>query len=118
MSTPIKTNPAFAALAYRKTVLTNTVAHLRREYIGLDTEPKSTMLCEDVFQVDSKVPIAEVGFVVEDLIEEIEELKLEMAKFEFTKREHVSKRRKARKSKSKAGKGKQPEESDPEDGEG
>jgi len=102
MSKLIKTNPAYAALAYRKTVLSHLVTHLKRDYVGLDTDPKSTLLCEEVFQVDAQVPVEEVGYVIEDLVDEISEIQLDLDKFEFTKREHVRKRR-SRKKKSSEG---------------
>jgi hypothetical protein len=106
MTKLIQTNPAYAALAYRRTVLKHVVTSLRRDHIGLDTEPKEVLICEDVFQVDAHVPIEEVGYVVEDLVEEIEELSLEMSKFEFSKREYVSKRlSKVRKRESQGEKG-------------
>lgn len=99
MSKLIKTNAAYASLAYRRTVLDQVVTYLQREFIGLDTDPKDVLVCDEVFQADAKVPIEEVGYVVEDLIDEIEEIKLDMNKFEFGEREHASKRKERRKQK-------------------
>jgi len=118
MSTPIKTNPAYAALAYRRTVLHNTIVYLRRTFVGIDGDPKEKMICEDVIQVDSVVPVDEIDSVIEDLIDEEEELKLAMNKFEFVERTHEPKQRKKRKQKATQSKQKEGESPEQEGSEG
>jgi len=82
----IKTNEAYASLAYRRTIIHGVMTYLRRQFLGLDGEPKEKMTCEEVFQVDSMVPPEEVGYYIEELEEVEASLKLEMSKFEFTRR--------------------------------
>lgn len=87
MTRTIKTNEAYAAIAYRRTILRDVITHLRRQYIGVDGEPKAQLICEEVFQVDSIVPQEEVNRVVEELVDQDAELQLELSKFEFTRKD-------------------------------
>lgn len=84
---PTKTNEAYASLAYRKSIVQHLTAYVKRSFIGLDGEPKETLICEDVFQVDSEVPPEEFVSYMEELYQEEAELDLEMRKFEFARKE-------------------------------
>jgi len=48
-------------------------------------EPKHEVICEEVFREDSIVPEDEIQLVVEELEQEAEHLRLELAKFSFGK---------------------------------
>ena len=87
MTRTIKTNEAYAAIAYRRTILRDVITHLRRQYVGVDGEPKAQLICEEVFQVDSIVPQEEVNRVVEELVDQEAELQLELSKFEFARKD-------------------------------
>lgn len=89
MST-VRTNPAYAALAYRRTIIHNTIILLKREFVGLDTEPNKKMICEEVLAVDSEIPVEEIAQYVEELEREHHELTLELGKFEFTKKSQTN----------------------------
>lgn len=82
----VRTNPAYAALAYRRTIVHNTLIFLKREFIGLDAEPQRKMICEEVLHADSEVPVEEIVQFVEELERQHHELTLELNKFEFTKK--------------------------------
>lgn len=82
-----KTNPAYAALAYRKAILHHLSYHLQRNCLAAPgVEPKEKVISEDVFTIDSEVPFAEIESFLEGLIDEEEKIRLEMAKFEFTRK--------------------------------
>lgn len=87
MTRTIKTNEAYAAIAYKRTILREMITHLRRQYLGVDGEPKAQLICEEVFQVDSIVPQEEVNRVVEELVDEEAELQLQLGKFEFVRKD-------------------------------
>ncbi len=82
----VRTNPVYAALAYRRTVLQNTIIFLKREFVGLDAEPNKKMICEDVLHADSEVPVEEILQFVEELEQEQHTITLELSKFEFTRK--------------------------------
>lgn len=88
MTRTIKTDEAYAAIAYRKTIIHDLITYLHRQYVGVDSDPKCKLICEDVFQIDSIVPVEEVIRVIEDLTEEDARLKLELDKFEFTRKDN------------------------------
>ena len=93
-----RTNPAYAALAYRRTIIHNAIILLKREFIGVDSDPNKKMLCEEVLTVDSEVPVEEVAQYVEELEQEHHSLTLELGKFEFTrKNQNESKQQQAQK---------------------
>lgn len=86
-SRTIKTNPAYAALAYRKAIIHTLIYKLKRDCIGDSSNPpKEKLVSEDVFPVDGEVPVEEVALFVEELVDQKEAIELEMAKFEFTRK--------------------------------
>jgi hypothetical protein len=86
MTTPIRTNPAYAYLAYRKAILKHTINYLLSDVVGANGyAPKTTLVCDDVFREDSDVPPEEVLTFVEQLQQEEADLQLEMNKFDFRK---------------------------------
>ena len=104
MTRTIKTNSAYAALAYRKTVIHHLVYHLQRNCLpseGLDA--KETLVSEDVFSIDAEVPPEEIESFLEELIDQEEDIKLEMAKFEFTRKNHESEQRQSQSAQSQKG---------------
>jgi hypothetical protein len=105
MTNTIKTNPAYAAIAYRRTIVREMITHLRRQYVGMDGEPKAQLICEEVFQVDAVVPPEEVNRVVEELVDEEAELNLELSRFEFTRKDESAQGRKNKTAKAGRGKG-------------
>lgn len=86
-----RTNPAYAALAWRRTIIHQTITYLKREYVGVDEDPKQKMICEEVLAADSVVPIEEVANYLQELEREKHELTLELGKFEFTRRNNDQK---------------------------
>lgn len=79
-----RTNPAYATLAYRKSVVRALVNHLREDYLALSSStPSKELYCEDVYKVDSLVPPEAIQGIVEELEQEEQNIKLEMAKFSF-----------------------------------
>jgi hypothetical protein len=86
MNRPIKTNPAYASLAYRKAIVQFVSSAIRTRLIGLTGDPPEKLMCEDVFPVDAEVPAEELVDFVRQLAEEEAKLDLEMGKFEFTRR--------------------------------
>lgn len=85
----VRTNPAYAELAYKRTIIHQTIVYLRREFVGLDEEPKQEMICEDVLASDAVVPIESIAQFVEDLEEEEHNLTLELNKFQFTRQDNA-----------------------------
>jgi hypothetical protein len=98
MSSPLRTNPALAHLAYKKAIVNRTIAFLRRQYIGDETsDPRETLICEEVYPVDSHVPPEAIQHYLEGLAEEVAQLDLEIRKFDFTtptQKNHEQKRSK------------------------
>jgi hypothetical protein len=84
----VRTNPAFAHLAYRRSIVVALVDELRENYMALSgDEPKKSIICPDVLQEDATVPEDEYLNVIEELELEAENLRLELMKFQFTKKE-------------------------------
>ncbi len=81
-----RTNPAYKAIVYRRTIVHNVIISLKRDYLGVDSDPEKKMICEEVFAADSEIPTEEILQYVEELEREHHGLTLEMNKFEFTKR--------------------------------
>jgi hypothetical protein len=84
----MKTNPAYAHLAYRKAILTETIALLRRKYTPDHTDdvPKR-LLCEEVMHCDAEVPQEEINEFLGELEAGRAEIDLEMKKFEFVRKD-------------------------------
>jgi hypothetical protein len=88
MSPIIKTNPAFAHIAYRRAIVVQLVQDLRDSYMTLSgTVPKKAIICDDVFREESTVPQEELADVMQELELEAANLKLELLKFTFTRKE-------------------------------
>ena len=87
----VRTNPAYAALAYRRTIIHQTITYLKREYVGVDEDPKQKLICEEVLAAEAEVPVEEVATYLQELEREKHELTLELGKFEFTRRDNDQK---------------------------
>ena len=85
---PTKTNPEYAAMAYRKAILGECVTHLLRFTPAMGEEPKGRIYSEDTIRDDSEVPQDDLQDFILSLQQEAESLRLEMAKFDFVKRDH------------------------------
>jgi hypothetical protein len=84
MPLPLRTNPSFAYLAYRKTIINRTIVFLRRQYLPDEqSQPREVLVCEEVFPVDSHTPPEEVQNYIEHLTEEVAELDRQIRGFEF-----------------------------------
>lgn len=94
----VRTNPAYATLAYRKAAIKASITYLQREYIGVDADPKQQLICEEVMPVDAEVPIEDIAEYVEELEREHRDLELEMGKFTFQKREDTDGKKQPRSS--------------------
>jgi hypothetical protein len=85
MAQPLRTNPAYAALAYRKTIIAFTKVHLRRKFLGDEVSgPREVLVCEEVFPIDSKIPPEAVQEYIETLSREESEIDVQLRKFELT----------------------------------
>lgn len=83
-----KTNPVYAHLAYRRSVVVQLMDELRENYLALSSEsPKKEILCGDVYQEDAIVPSDEIQLVLNELEEEAQGLEFQMRKFTFTQEE-------------------------------
>ena len=87
MNHPTRTNPEYAAMAYRKALLSECVSFLKSYTALMGGEPKGKIVSEDVVRDDSEVPQEEILEFITGLQQESEGLRLEMAKFDFVKRE-------------------------------
>jgi hypothetical protein len=94
-----KTNPQYAAIAYRRTLLHNVITYLKRNYVGLDSDPKDQLICEEVFHVDRVVPPEEIDEFIEELENEEESLRLELGRFEFTRKSDEQRKNKTQRGK-------------------
>jgi len=86
----MKTNPAYASLAYRKAIVQFVSSSIKTRLLGLTGEPTERLLCDDVFPVDAEVPAEELVDFIGELNEEEARLDLEMNKFEFTRRANAT----------------------------
>lgn len=85
---PTRTNPAYAALAYRKAILGELITRLTSEYTGaMGDNPSKVILSGDLVREDSEVPEEEIGMFVEQLQQEEESLRLQLLKFDFVRRD-------------------------------
>jgi hypothetical protein len=88
MTTPHRTNPAYAMLAYRRSILQHVSAMLMREYYATpNEEPKQRMYSDEVFRCDAEVPVTEIAAYIEELQLEDARIGLELNKFEFRAQE-------------------------------
>lgn len=83
-----KTNPAYAHLAYRRSILRAAVALLQQKYTPINGEDPERIICEEVFQADAEVPEEEINQFVEELQEKEAFLGLEMKRFEFVRQDN------------------------------
>jgi hypothetical protein len=86
MSRPTKTNPAYAALAYRKAIVQYVAENIKAQFIGVTGEPPNRLMCEEVFPVDAEVPVEDIQQYYAELGEEENRLDLELNKFEFMRK--------------------------------
>lgn len=93
MTKTIKTNPQYAALAYRRTILHDVIMYLKRRYVGLDDDPKDQLICEEVFHMDRVTPPDEIDSYVLELEAEEEQLRLELNKYEFSRKDYEPKQK-------------------------
>lgn len=83
----MRTNPEYAALAYRKAVLQDVIIYLQRQYLGVGgLDPKGQLYTEDLFKTDCEVPEDHVNEVVIDLMLQKQRVQLEMDQFIFGKK--------------------------------
>lgn len=84
----MRTNPAYAALAYQKAVLKYTINFLMENVVAAHGgDPREVIVCEDVFREDSEVPIDNVLSFIENLQEQQADIQLQINKFEFRQRD-------------------------------
>ncbi len=84
----MRTNPAYAALAYRKAILGEVIARLTVDYTAaMGNNPSRVIVCEEVLREDSDVPPGEIGSYLEELQQQEESLRLELLKFDFVRRD-------------------------------
>ena len=83
----MKTNPAYAELAYKKALLGEAIDHFGRFTEALGLPARGEVHSEDLIRSDSKVPENVVNSFIVDLRQQRETVMLEMARFDFVKRE-------------------------------
>lgn len=96
----MRTNPAYAALAYRKAIIGQVIADLTAHYTSaMGDDPKRVIICEEVLHADAEVPVEEIGMFLGELHQQEETLRLELLKFEFVRRKDEQKAEQVRKPK-------------------
>ena len=81
----MRTNPVYAHLAYRRTLLVALRDDLLDSYsVQGNPEPKKVLLCDRVFHEDAQVPETSINDMVMELNEEIAEQEAQLSRFEFT----------------------------------
>jgi arylsulfatase A-like enzyme len=84
MSKPLRTNPAFAHLAYEKAITTRIKVFLRRTYLGDEqSKPRETLVCEEVFPIDAHIPQESIQHYIEQLSEKEADLDRQLKRFEL-----------------------------------
>lgn len=83
----MKTNPAYAELAYKKALLGEAIDHFGRFTEALGLPAQGEIHSEDLIRSDSKVPESVINAFIIELRQERESVMLEMARFDFVKRE-------------------------------
>lgn len=102
---PTRTNPAYAALAYKKAILGEVIARLSGEYTAaMGDQPSRVIVSDDIVREDSEVPEEEIGAFIEQLQQEEESLRLQLLKFDFVRRDEPSEQTGIRQPKATKGK--------------
>lgn len=83
----MRTNPAYVTLAYRKAVISETIARLMEYTSSMGTKPNRVIISDEVLREDSEVPEREIVGYIEGLQQEEESIRLEMLKFDFVRRD-------------------------------
>lgn len=80
----MRTNPAYAALAYRKAILDHAINYYLTNCTGANgVPPQSEIVCNDVFAEDRVLPQDVVMEFVEDLQREAQDIQTQMGQFQF-----------------------------------
>lgn len=83
--TPLKTNPAYAHLAYRKAITLRVASFLHRQFLGDErTTAVEVLTSDEVFPADAVVPLEEIQKYIESLMEEEASLTLQLGRFALT----------------------------------
>jgi hypothetical protein len=82
-----KTNPEYAQLAYRRTILVDVIKQIQRAYLPNDAmpEPQRKLLCDAVFGSDAEVPAEAFQAFLAELHTQAETISVEMTDFNFTR---------------------------------
>jgi len=87
MKRSLGTNTEYTALAYRRALLIECIAHLQSFTAMAGVEPTSSVISEEVLMSERVVPEEEILSLVSELEKEKVEIRLEMDGFDFVKRE-------------------------------
>jgi hypothetical protein len=81
------TNPDYKKLAYRRALLTEVMAQLKRNYMPDDTgrPPPKTLRCEHLFGGDAEVPPEAVSDLFGELYKQATDVAVEMTNYNFTR---------------------------------
>jgi hypothetical protein len=80
----MRTNPVYAHIAYRRTLLVALRDDLLDAYsVQGSPEPRKVLMCDRVFQEDARVPESSINDMVLELNEEIAAQEAQLSKFEF-----------------------------------
>jgi len=86
MTYETRTNPAYAFLAYRRAILEHTINHLLEDAIGVEGDaPMVQLVSPLVFREDERVPKDDIVAFVQELEEQLAEVKTQMGKFMFVR---------------------------------
>ena len=84
----MRTNPAYAEIAYRRSILRHLVNHMLTRFVSRTGQPASEVIvCDEVFREDSEVPDTSIMAFIEELQETEALVALELGKFEFRRRD-------------------------------
>lgn len=88
----VKTNPVYASIAYRKAIVTATIALVRRQFCIDDSgKARAALVCEEVFHVDAQVPEEEFLNFLNELEDERAKLDLQLRRFTLVEQKNESK---------------------------
>lgn len=88
MSTPTRTNPAYAHLAYQSAIAEQLIEDILENYVGNETStPTKEIECTQLVREDAIVPEDEILHFVDRLKTHKAQIDRELTRFEFVRRD-------------------------------
>lgn len=86
MSAPVRPS-SYTALAYRRALLQQCIAHLTSYTAVMGSRPVGEIISDDLIRSESIVPEEVIDEFIIELQQEEETVRLELSRFEFVKKE-------------------------------